>query len=58
MIKLYTLEDLKDVNIKTFLKVVKLLSKEIGGDAEALIKYTKQADYLFKIDGSVYRRLY
>lgn len=58
MKKLYNLEELKEVNIKSFLKVVNLLSKEIGGDAEALIKYTKQADYLFCIDGSVYRRLY
>ena len=58
MKKLYTLEELKEVNIKTFLKVVKLLSKEIGGDAETLIRYTIQADYLFGIDGSIYRRSY
>lgn len=53
------LEELKRLNIKSYIKVINYFRKEVGNSSseEAIIKYTKQANYMFDKDGTIYRRV-
>lgn len=54
MKKLYSLEELQEINLKAYFKAVNKLMKSLGGTESGVIKYSKQAGYLVDSDGVVY----
>ena len=56
MIKIYKLDELKDINIKAYLKAIKTLRDDIGGSSdEAIIRYCKQAGIYASDKGLIYK---
>jgi len=54
MLKIYTLQELRDKVNPNYFKLVNRLMAEIGGSSEeAIIKYTKEANYYFTEDGKM-----
>lgn len=54
---IYSLEELKEVNINGYLEVIKWMRKNVGNGSsyEALEKYAREAGYYADEDGNIYR---
>ena len=56
MIKIYKLDELKDINIKAYLKAINTLRHDIGGSSdEAIIRYCSQARIYASDKGLIYK---
>ena len=57
MIKVYDLKDLKDANIKGYLKAINFFIKEVGAASyEAAERYAKMGGYMATVEGVIYKR--
>lgn len=53
-----SLEELRMVSINAYMKVIEYFKREVGATSEeAVIRYTKQTDYVFTNNGEIYRRV-